>query len=129
MDISPKVRCLRDRPTRATHLDEGKARLDLLPTLALYAEAEVFTYGVGKYDEYNWLDGILYMKLVASTLRHLFKWVMGTEYDTESGLHHIAHARANLGMLLELIMRGRKELDNRPPAVPAGTGITTRYIA
>ena len=66
---------------------------------------------------------------VASTLRHLFQWVMGTEYDTESGLHHIAHARANLGMLLELIMRGRKELDNRPPAVPAGTVITTRYIA
>jgi hypothetical protein len=114
---------------QATHLEEGKTRLDLLPPLALYAEAEVFTYGAGKYDEYNWLTGILYMRLIASTLRHLLKWVAGIEYDAESGLHHIAHARANLGMLLELIMRGREDLDNRPPAAPAGTNITTRYIA
>ena len=83
------------------HFDTGKPRMDLLPVGGLFAVADVMGYGAGKYGARNWQGGIAYSKLVASTLRHLFRRLGGQVLDDESGLPHLAHAAANLLMVLD----------------------------
>lgn len=54
---------------------------------------------------------------MASTLRHLLAWQAREDLDPESGLHHLAHARADLGMLLELVLTGHGNDDRSELAV------------
>ncbi len=44
-------------------------------------------------------------------MRHLIAWISGESYDKESGINHLAHAAANLMMLLEYQNRGTGEDD------------------
>lgn len=82
--------------------DAGKLRFDLVPTTATIGDAEVFTFGAKVYGERNWEKGIKYSRLYAATLRHLYAWWGGADIDPESGIHHLAHARVNLAMILDL---------------------------
>lgn len=85
------------------HYDAGKPRVDLLPIGGLFAVAEVMAYGARKYGERNWQSGIQHSKLVGSCLRHVFKRLRGEVLDDESGLPHLAHAAANLLMVLDML--------------------------
>jgi predicted HAD superfamily Cof-like phosphohydrolase len=84
----------------ATKHDSGKLRYDLVPVVAFLSDAEVFTYGAGKYGDRNWEKGLDYTRLFAAVMRHLLAWRGGEDIDPESGLHHLKHARANLAMIL-----------------------------
>ena len=44
--------------------------------------------------------------LADAVMRHILDWVEGEEDAPDSGVHHLAHARAGLGILLDLIGRG-----------------------
>lgn len=73
--------------------DAGKPMMDLLPPAAIVEVAKVLTYGASKYGPYNWkhvpeLDS----RYHAAALRHIFAWAAGEKYDSETGLHHLAHA-------------------------------------
>jgi len=70
--------------------DQGKCRLDLLPLDALWETGKVYSMGAGKYDDWNWANGIKYSRVIAALLRHLFKWVMGETHDQEDGQHHLS---------------------------------------
>lgn len=96
----------------ADHFDAGKPRLDLLPSEALEAVAGVLAYGASKYSEFNWRKGMLWRKLLGSTLRHLFQWARGQDLDAESGLNHLAHASCDALMLLTYVVTVTGE-DNR----------------
>lgn len=93
--------------------DTEKCRYDLLPMYAIEALGDVLTYGAGKYGVRNWEKGILYGRLFAATLRHLFAWWRREEYDAESGLSHLAHALTNIAFLIEL-EHTHLEMDDRP---------------
>ncbi len=80
--------------------DQGKPRMDLLPPEALISVAQVLTYGANKYAAHNWRKGMDHGRMVAALLRHLAAHQMGTDYDEESGLPHLAHAACNALMLL-----------------------------
>jgi len=83
--------------------DEGKPRLDLLPTPALAKTADVFEYGTHKYEPWSWRKHPAEPnRWYASTMRHLFAWVEGEETDPESGLPHLAHATADLLIMLQI---------------------------
>ena len=97
-----------------TKYDSGKPRMDLLVPEADEATAKVFTFGAGKYSDYNWQKGINYGKLHAALRRHVSAWARGVDLDEESGLPHLAHARCCLDMLLYFHETGRIELDDRP---------------
>lgn len=85
----------------ASRYNEGKVDYTMLPLDALEAEARVWMGGEAKYGRRNWerLWGDRTPEVVgASALRHLFAYLGGEEYDPESGLHHLAHLRANCAM-------------------------------
>lgn len=87
--------------------DGNKPRWDLLPLDAVDEIAQVFTYGAKKYDTYNWLNDMRYGRYIAATFRHLRDYWLGEDLDKESGLSHLAHAGANILMLLGSIKRGK----------------------
>lgn len=99
-------------PTQAARFDEGKDRMELVPVSAIKALAKVFGKGSEKYSDFNWCKGFPWLQPYASCMRHLTAWWEGEDLDQESGLSHIAHAMANLAMLLEY-MEKRKGRDNR----------------
>lgn len=79
--------------------DMGKTRWGLMPSLCLEKIAEVFTYGAAKYGDNNWKD-VEKSRYVDALFRHLHAWMQGEREDKESGLHHLAHAGANILFLL-----------------------------
>jgi len=92
--------------------DEGKVRVDLLPSESLFAVAEVLTFGASKYGEHNWRKGMAWSRLYAAAQRHMMKWNAGETHDEESGKNHLAHACVNLLMLLSY-EKSCRELDDR----------------
>lgn len=96
------------------HQDAGKPPLSLISAEALRAEAQVMAYGANKYGRFNWrdhADSWEYSQLIDSTLRHIYDWLQGEDLDAESGLDALAHARANLGMLIDLRCMGKGKDD------------------
>ena len=94
--------------------DQGKPRYGLLPPLALQEMARVLTHGAEKDDAGN-------LKHVPDSLeryfdalqRHVWAWKMGEKLDPDSGIHHLAHALANVAFLYEHDVKYSKE-DNDP---------------
>lgn len=106
-----------------------KPRLHLIPAAALLHEAKAMGNGSDKYGPYNWrkkkVKATIY---VDATLRHLLAWLDGEEIAEDSGVHHLGHARACLGILLDAMESGNL-VDDRPTAGPAAqiiTRLTTR---
>ena len=91
----------------AKHFDSGKPDLTQLPRAALEQVAQVMMMGEKKYGKFNFLAGMDWTKLVASTLRHCYKWLDREDIDDESRLPHLAHAVADLLMLIAIIERKR----------------------
>lgn len=92
--------------------DGGKPRMSLLfdgcPN-ALEAVASVLTFGAEKYAAHSWQtvpEGEERYK--SALLRHLTAVGKGEELDSESNLHHLAHAACNALFILELELRKRK---------------------
>jgi len=91
---------------KGDHRDEGKLRLDLIPSEVEEMLAEILTYGAKKYGDHNWERGILYSRIYASLRRHLLEWLKGNKTDKESGLPHLNHALCNLAFLVTYESRG-----------------------
>lgn len=93
-----------------------KSPLGLVPMSALVVESEVLRYGayVKSYGPYNWRDeNIDVQRYIDATLRHVHAWADGQNDDEESGLSHLAHARATLGILIDALSLGCV-IDSRP---------------
>jgi hypothetical protein len=91
----------------------GKPRIDLVPTSAVLALAEVLTVGAEKYKERNWEMGMDHSICYASAMRHLLKYWSGEDLDSESGKPHLAHVLTNIAFLIEY-QKTCPQLDNRP---------------
>ena len=97
----------------------GKPPLHLIPPAAEILEAVVMGLGARKYGEYNWRTSKVRATVyIAAAKRHLAQWLDGQDDDPESGVSHLAHARACLGVLLDAIATGNV-IDDRPTAGPA----------
>lgn len=92
--------------------NQGKVRLDLVPSGPLLEVAKVFTMGAEKYGAYNWTKGMNWSTVLASLERHLHAFKQGEDYDTESGLFHLAHLITN-GMFLLQYYTSYPEGDDR----------------
>lgn len=90
--------------------DSGKPRFDILFSVrGLDDIAAVFTSGGKKYgDDFNWRksagsdSGSFRNRLLAATLRHLYRHCTGEKLDKQSGKPHLAHACANILMIMDL---------------------------
>ncbi len=94
-------------------LDSGKVEVDLITrgfARALWAVAEVGTFGAEKYTRDGWEDvpeGL--RRYEDAKNRHMLKRNMGEERDPDSALLHRAHEAWNALALLELELRSRGE--------------------
>lgn len=94
----------------------NKPPLHLIPATAEITESMVMALGAKKYGPYNWRETKVRASVyVAAARRHLAQWFDGQEDDPESGVSHLAHARACLGILLDA-MATNQLVDDRPPA-------------
>lgn len=93
---------------------EGKPAICLVDPGFIRSVARVMGFGVEKYGLWDWMKGYDFSTCYDCTQRHLLAWWDGEDLDPESGEHHLAHAAANLMMLLFYHRQGRTDLDNRP---------------
>lgn len=91
-----------------------KPDLSLIPPSALVLDALVMADGARKYGPYNWREKPVRARCyVAAALRHLLAYLDGEDNATDSGLSHLAHARAGIGILIDAIETGNV-IDDRP---------------
>jgi hypothetical protein len=100
-----------------------KPPLHLIPSAAEITEAVVMGLGAEKYGPFNWRSEKVRASIyIAAARRHLAQWFDGQDHDLESGVSHLAHARASLGILIDAIATDNV-IDDRPPA-----GIAAKLI-
>jgi hypothetical protein len=97
-------------------IGQHKPPLCLVPASANILEATVFALGAKKYGSaFNWRkQNVGASTYVSAALRHLSQWFDGENDDAESGVSHLAHARACLGILIDASVCGSL-VDDRPP--------------
>ena len=101
-----------------------KVPLNLLPTAGLIHEALALKNGAAKYGPFNWRDQNVQASIyVAACQRHLLAWLDGEEIAEDSGVHHLGHAKACLGIILDALETESLH-DDRP--LP---GATARLLA
>ena len=95
--------------------DTGKRRYDLLAPDAQAGLVDVLSYGSTKYAPYNWAKGIVYSRVFAAAMRHLWAWWGGEEIDSETGICHLDHAACCIHFLSAYVKRpSMKSFDDRP---------------
>lgn len=76
-----------------------KLPVELVPPLFIRLVALVLLFGARKYKKNNWMKGMQWSEIIAGTIRHIYAFMEGKEYDEESGLPHLAHAACGLMFL------------------------------
>ena len=98
----------------------AKIDLTLISANANEAEARVLAVGDSKYSRRDYLDQPEYdLEAMRALLRHVAEIMKGEQYDEESGQHHLAHVRANAGIILEVWAVHKVEPGVNWPHVPA----------
>ena len=85
--------------------------------VAIAHEACAMLDGELKYGYRNWRERKVIARIyIDACKRHLDAWEEGEEYAQDSGVHHLGHARACLGILLDAQETGNL-IDDRAPGV------------
>ena len=95
-----------------TKFDQGKPDLTMVSRTFVEQVAKVMMFGATKYGRDNYLEGMSVLRLLAAAQRHIKAFEDGEDTDPESNLNHLAHAAANLNMIMNL-ERHSKLKDNR----------------
>lgn len=77
-------------------------------------ESMVMALGEKKYGPFNWRKAPIRATVyISAAMRHLAQWMDGEDIDAESGLSHLAHVRAGMGIMLDANATGNL-IDDRP---------------
>lgn len=108
--------------------DSGKSRMDLLPPEALFAVAQVLSFGANKYGERNWEHGMSWGRVFGALMRHMWAWWAGKaptsksflfgEQDDETKFSHLWHAGCCIMFLIAYEERGSGTDDRFVGSVP-----------
>lgn len=109
MDFSPYYES--DEQKEAVRHNQDKLRVDLIPVEFIEEVAKVFTFGAKKYSPNNWKGFTKEQQdeILGSLLRHILEYQKGNKLDSESGLHHLAHAACNISFILYFESEENKE--------------------
>lgn len=92
-----------------------------VPASALLVEGQVMALGASKYGPFNWRsNSVAATVYIDAAVRHLLAWNAGQDDDPESGVSHLGHVRACMGILIDALETGNL-IDDRPKdkATPA----------
>jgi hypothetical protein len=93
-------------------IGSDKLPLHLVPFSAIAYECLAYLEGALKYGRANWrAAGVRFSIYYDACLRHLSKCMEGEWIDSESGIPHLAHARACLGILIDAYEAGKLKDD------------------
>ena len=106
------------RTTAATGGQKGvkPEQFHTMPAEAVFELARVYSYGAGKYADYNFHLGYEWSKTFNAMMRHAWLFWSGETYDKESGLNHMAHVAWHAKNLVMYSQNYSQygELDDRP---------------
>ena len=105
-----------------------KVNVALVPPSSIIHEAMAMENGALKYGPYNWRDKKVRATVyVAAAMRHLMEYLDGANVsdDTDPPVHHLAHAKACCGILLDA-MESECLVDDRPTSSNAATRLVKR---
>lgn len=80
--------------------DQGKPPLSILTRESLDGEAKALAYGAAKYGKHNYQMGMAWSRVLDACLRHVYAFSGKEDFDDESKLNHLYHAKANLAILI-----------------------------
>jgi hypothetical protein len=93
--------------------------LSLIPSTVLVQIGRAMENGGQKYGPFNWREHPVKSSVyVDAAMRHLMAWQDGEENAADSGVHHLGHAAACLGILLDAQEAGNL-IDERVPGPAA----------
>ena len=84
---------------------EGKIKPSLVPVRAFKEVCRVLLFGDGKYPPENYRncpDSVIFRDAAE---RHILEYKCDNVYDSESNLHHLAHAITQLMFNLDMDLR------------------------
>jgi hypothetical protein len=94
----------------------AKPGLGYVPPVALFEVGRVMEVGAAKYGPMNWRkDPVSYSTYYNAALRHMMAAWDGQFADPDTGINHLAHAAANLLILIDANEQGTL-LEDRPAA-------------
>jgi len=92
---------------------QKNVQLHCVPWEALEQVGMVYSFGSGKYADYNFRKGYKWSLSFDALQRHLWAFWAREDLDEESQLHHLAHAAWHCFTLLLYSLTGRGT-DDRP---------------
>jgi hypothetical protein len=95
--------------------DFGKLRYCLEPTYSRECLVRVFTVGSYKYEDWNWLKGMDWTRIVEAMERHLADWKKGIPLDPETALRQLGQVAWGCYVLLEYERLGVGRDDRKMP--------------
>jgi hypothetical protein len=102
-----------------------KPRLDLVPPALIIHVAKAMENGAKKFSPFNWRDKKVRSTIyIAAAMRHLLQYLDGEDCASDSGVHHLAHAAACCGIVLDAQAAGAL-IDDRPTKGPASALIAS----
>jgi hypothetical protein len=85
-----------------TAIGAKKVPLHLIPPAAKFHFATAMENGAAKYGPYNWRDKkVSVLTYLAAAMRHMDAYLDGEDLAADSGVHHLAHAMACFGIVLD----------------------------
>lgn len=104
-----------------TEFGLAKCPIHLVPPKAIRGMAEAWANGAEKYGPFNWREHKISSTVYyGAAIRHLLDWYDRVDVDDcapDSHVHHLKHAMACIGMIVDVL--GTTMLnDNRPPIAP-----------
>lgn len=123
-DINKILREVVRQTTEIPEVDKGinpKDRIGLTkpnmflvsPASTIY-EALAMQNGAVKYGPYNWRENkVIASVYISALLRHVADWTDGQDLAEDSGVPHLGHAKACLGIIIDALETGNL-IDDRP---------------
>lgn len=91
-----------------------KVSLSKVPATSIIHEALAMRDGAAKYGPHNWRENPVIASIyVDAAMRHILAWFDGEEVAEDSSVHHLGHAKACLGIILDA-MESNTLGDDRP---------------
>ena len=89
--------------------------VSVVPPASFFYEAAAFQDGQEKYGPYNWRKTNVRLSVfMDAALRHLLAYYDGENFAKDSGVHHLGHAKACIGIIIDGFESGVL-IDDRPP--------------
>lgn len=89
-----------------------KPGLSYIPKEAMWELGKAMSAGAIKYDSWNYKNGLALTRTLSASLRHIYQFLDGEDFDKETKSLHLGNAMANLSMAIDTYYN-HKHMDDR----------------